>query len=336
MNKNKTQILINRYLEGVTTPEEEKQLARELLHDNIPDDWKVVQVMLGELAMGEAEYDADVAAETFGKKPAVLSTAAKWLMAASVALLIGFAYFCHIGHDNEDVVAEAKNEKTTEHKTVSNVYHNIAKKFGDNQQTNETSKKVKTTIDRKSNNKLLSVTNINENADVSQTEPVQDITKVTPVNAEPIDNKLHYASNAAKDSLDEYQAPGRMEEFVIKMANYYHVKGESLACSSDKKDSMVVCTAYVFEDTNDIDIFRRLLQAACWYDDKTPGYLLNYSRKQFFFCLKDMRIGLKYLWIAERVRNKILLYCTHSPIDTEVSSDCFREYRDKLSNTIIY
>lgn len=227
-------------------------------------------------------------------------------------------------------------KKKTERKTVSNVYHNSIKKSCGNRQTNETSKKVKTTIDHKSNNKQLSVTNINENAYVSLTEPVQDITKVTPVNAEPIDNKLHYASNVAKDSLDEYQAPGRMEEFIIQMANYYHVKGESLACSSDKKDSLVVCTAYVFENTNDIDIFRRLLQAACWYDDKTPGYLLNYSRQQFFFCLKDMRIGLKYLWIAERVRNKILLYCTHSPIDTEVSSDCFREYRDKLSNTIIY
>lgn len=142
MNKNETQILINRYLEGVTTPEEEKLLAGELLHDNIPDDWKVVQVMMGELAMGEAEYDADVAAETFGKKPVMLPTAAKWLIAASVALLIGFAYFCHIGHDNEDVVAEAKNEKTTERKTVSNVYHNSIKKSCGNRQTNETSKKV--------------------------------------------------------------------------------------------------------------------------------------------------------------------------------------------------
>ena len=126
-----------------------------------------------------------------------------------------------------------------------------------------------------------------------------------------------------------------MEEFIVKIANYHHIKCDSLSCAIGKDDSDVVSTAYVFPDTKELDLFRRLLQAACWYNDKMPGYLLNYSHQQFFFCLKDMRKGLKYLWIAERVRNKILLYSTHSPLDTEVSSDGFREYRDKLSNTSI-
>ena len=126
-----------------------------------------------------------------------------------------------------------------------------------------------------------------------------------------------------------------MEEFIVKIANYHHIKCDSLSCAIGKDDSDVVSTAYVFPDTKELDLFRRLLQAACWYNDKMPGYLLNYSHQQFFFCLKDMRKGLKYLWIAERVRNKILLYSTHSPLDTEVSSDGFREYRDKLTNTSI-
>ena len=126
-----------------------------------------------------------------------------------------------------------------------------------------------------------------------------------------------------------------MEEFIVKIANYHHIKCDSLSCAIGKDDSDVVSTAYVFPDTEELDLFRRLLQAACWYDDKMPGYLLNYSHQQFFFCLKDMRKGLKYLWIAERVRNKILLYSTHLPLDTEVSSDGFREYRDKLTNTSI-
>lgn len=98
----------------------------------------------------------------------------------------------------------------------------------------------------------------------------------------------------------------------------------------------IVSMAYVFEDNENLNLFDRLLQAACWYDGKTPGYFLNYSYRQFFFCLKDLRLGLKYLWIAERVNGKILLYSTHSPIETDVSSECYQEYRDKLTHTSIH
>lgn len=150
----------------------------------------------------------------------------------------------------------------------------------------------------------------------------------------PIDKNLHYAKNETIDTI--YQAPGRMEEFIVKMAYYNNVKGEPLECSSDKNDSTIVSMAYVFEDNENLNLFDRLLQAACWYDGKTPGYFLNYSYRQFFFCLKDLRLGLKYLWIAERVNGKILLYSTHSPIETDVSSECYQEYRDKLTHTNIH
>jgi hypothetical protein len=142
---------------------------------------------------------------------------------------------------------------------------------------------------------------------------------------------VHYASNIGEN----YQAPRRMEDFIAKMANYNNVKGEELDCTSGKKDTTVISMAYLFEDRDELNLFGRLLQAACWYNDKTPGYLLNYSHQQFFFCLKDLHLGLKYLWIAERVNGKILLYSTHSPINTEVSSECFKEYRDKLTHTSI-
>lgn len=155
-------------------------------------------------------------------------------------------------------------------------------------------------------------------------------------NTELSNEHLHHASTVTNDNLDNYQAPSRMEEFIVKLANYHHIKGDTLYCTSDKNDSTVICTAYVFEDTNETSLFRQLLLAACWYDDKTPGYLLNCSQQQFFFFLKDMRIGLKYLWIAERVKDKILLYTTRSPLDTEVSSEYFIEYRDKISNTSNY
>lgn len=304
MNKNEIQRLIDRYLNGVTTPEEEQQLARALLGGNIPDEWKVVRIMLGELAMGEAEYDADMAKKASRKKSFVLPVPVRWLIAASVALLIGFVCFNSIESNEDNVVAEMKTDKPQEHRMVSN-----------NAVSNESPSKEQTD----GTNTGLTIHNSNVN---------NIIAKVT-------DENLHYASNVINDTVDNYQSPSRMEEFIVKIANYHHIKCDSLSCAIGKDDSDVVSTAYVFPDTEELDLFRRLLQAACWYDDKMPGYLLNYSHQQFFFCLKDMRKGLKYLWIAERVRNKILLYSTHSPLDTEVSSDSFREYRDKLTNTSI-
>lgn len=304
MNKNEIQRLIDRYLNGVTTPEEEQQLARALLGGNIPDEWKVVRIMLGELAMGEAEYDADMAKKASRKKSFVLPVPVRWLIAASVALLIGFVCFNSIESNEDNVVAEMKTDKPQEHRMVSN--NAISNESPTKEQTDGT-------------NTGLTIHNSNVN---------NLIAKVT-------DENLHYASNVINDTVDNYQSPSRMEEFIVKIANYHHIKCDSLSCAIGKDDSDVVSTAYVFPDTEELDLFRRLLQAACWYDDKMPGYLLNYSHQQFFFCLKDMRKGLKYLWIAERVRNKILLYSTHSPLDTEVSSDGFREYRDKLLNTSI-
>ena len=304
MNKNEIQRLIDRYLNGVTTPEEEQQLARALLCDDIRGEWRGVRIMLGELAMGEAEYDTDMAEKVSHVKPVVVSIFARWLVAASIALVIGFVCFNSIESNEDNVVAEMKTDKPQEHRMVSN-----------NAVSNESPTKEQTD----GTNTGLTIHNSNVN---------NIIAKVT-------DENLHYASNVINDTVDNYQSPSRMEEFIVKIANYHHIKCDSLSCAIGKDDSDVVSTAYVFPDTEELDLFRRLLQAACWYDDKMPGYLLNYSHQQFFFCLKDMRKGLKYLWIAERVRNKILLYSTHSPLDTEVSSDGFREYRDKLTNTSI-
>lgn len=52
------QILIEKYLEGMTTPEEELSLARELQRPGLPEEWQAIRLMLGDLALGEAEYDA--------------------------------------------------------------------------------------------------------------------------------------------------------------------------------------------------------------------------------------------------------------------------------------
>ena len=142
---------------------------------------------------------------------------------------------------------------------------------------------------------------------------------------------LHYAAyTPTEDST--YQAPSRMDEFIAKMAAYNKVEAVSMDCTPG--DSLAVGKAYVFDDKQDMDLFGRLLQAACWYDSKTPGYLLNFSHQQFFFTLKDLHKNEKYLWIAERiVGGRILLYSSHSPIETEVSSTCYQTYREQLTHT---
>lgn len=58
MTNKDIQKLIDRYLEGETSPQEERLLARELQCDNLPEEWQAIRLMLGELAMGEAQYDA--------------------------------------------------------------------------------------------------------------------------------------------------------------------------------------------------------------------------------------------------------------------------------------
>ena len=120
-----------------------------------------------------------------------------------------------------------------------------------------------------------------------------------------------------------------MDDFISQLADYHQVKQGQLTCSLPV-DSSVVSSVYVFPDKDEINLFGRLLQVACWYDSKTPGYHLNFSQEQFFFELKDLRCQLQYRWVAERINGRILFYSTHAPLGTKVSSACYQQYRDEL------
>ena len=147
------------------------------------------------------------------------------------------------------------------------------------------------------------------------------------------DDNLHYATYTAEED-STYQAPSRMDEFITKIAEYNKVKAVPLDCITDKEKSNIANKAYVFQDTKELDLFSRLFQAACWYDSKAPGYLLNFSQQQFFFTLKDLRKGEKYLWVAERIDGgRILLYSSLSPIEANVSTACYQKYREQLTHT---
>ena len=140
---------------------------------------------------------------------------------------------------------------------------------------------------------------------------------------------LHYAAaDLTKDTIP-YQDPARVDDYIFQLAEHHQVKQGQLTCSLPV-DSSVVSSVYVFPDKDEINLFSRLLQVACWYDSKTPGYHLNFSQEQFFFELKDLRRQLQYRWVAERINGRILFYSTHAPLGVKESSACYQEYRDEL------
>ena len=91
MTNKDIQQLIDKYLEGNTSPQEEQTLAHELLRPDIPEEWQAVRLMLGELAMGEAEYDAIMAQRN--TKPSAILIALRIISSAAAIYLIGLFFY---------------------------------------------------------------------------------------------------------------------------------------------------------------------------------------------------------------------------------------------------
>ena len=124
-----------------------------------------------------------------------------------------------------------------------------------------------------------------------------------------------------------------MNDFIAKFANYYKVTPVAMNCADDSTETRVVSNAYVFPDEEEVNVIGRMLQMAVKYGNDAPGYGLSLSRDQFIFQLCDKRKHTKYLWLAERVRGYILLYATHAPIEAELSSACYQDFRENFTNT---
>ena len=61
MTQQEVNRLIDLYMEGKTSPEEEHQLAIEVNRSDAPAEWKIIAEMLGDLTLGEALYDQTMA-----------------------------------------------------------------------------------------------------------------------------------------------------------------------------------------------------------------------------------------------------------------------------------
>ena len=57
MTHKETEELIDKFLNGETSLEEENRLALEVIRNDAPREWKIIAVMMGELAIDEALFD---------------------------------------------------------------------------------------------------------------------------------------------------------------------------------------------------------------------------------------------------------------------------------------
>ena len=85
MTNKDTEILIQKYLNGETTAEEERMLALEVTRENVPDYWKVIAEMLGELTVDEALFNQMMAERSRKSRIVKLWP---WVAAACVAALL--------------------------------------------------------------------------------------------------------------------------------------------------------------------------------------------------------------------------------------------------------
>ena len=325
MTNKDIQQLIDRYLEGETSPEEERMLAQELLREDLPSEWQAIRLMLGELAMGEAEYDAMMAKrqQTANQKAMAGIVRMKWRWTAAAACLLLL-----VGTGTMILMKKSDTTPLVAQNTAQSlpVVADLTPPATDNEIPQGTPIPP-VVADLKSATQETGDFKSPSTEPSPSVESSAELSDSSSLSAE--DPNLHYASLETNTDTIPYQDPVRVDEFIEKLAAYYEVKQGELECSQPV-DSTVVSTVYVFPDKKEIDVFSRLLQVACCYSDETPGYLLNFSHLQFFFELKDIRKQLQYRWIAERVNGKILLYSTCAPIEVVVSSACYQEYRDEL------
>jgi len=312
--------LVARFLDGETTLEEEERLYAFFQRKDVPADLKEYQEMFrGYAAIAPKQADGKRDTKKLPLWLRVASVAAAFLVAVSLIGYTLYHYYTAKPQGDELIVQHPNPQPKEEPKMIAEV-------------KKEVKKEVNVEAKKEVNKKV--VVNVEEDATVT-IEKEEEESVMVEVEEEVVPTAI-YASNETTDST--YQAPSRMEEFIAKLAEYNQVEPVPLKCSQTG-DSTVSIAAYIFPDTKEVDVFGRLLQAACWFDDATPGYHLNFSHLQFFFELKDKRKGLKYLWIADRINGKILLYGTHSPIGTSVSSECYQGLRDGLmhaNNKVTY
>jgi len=128
MKKKDIEQLINKYLEGETSPAEEQKLALELQRPDIPEEWQAIRLMLGELTLGEAEYHSLLAKKSLpfggglerGRGALVISL--RFITSMAAVLLVGLFLYQHLPEENVNEVPHYYTLNSTAGNTLKNVY----------------------------------------------------------------------------------------------------------------------------------------------------------------------------------------------------------------------
>lgn len=120
--------LINKYLEGETSPAEEQKLALELQRPDIPEEWQAIRLMLGELTLGEAEYHSLLAKKSLpfggglerGRGALVISF--RFISSMAAVLLVGLFLYQHTPNGNVNEVPHYYTSNFAAGSTLKNVY----------------------------------------------------------------------------------------------------------------------------------------------------------------------------------------------------------------------
>lgn len=118
MNTNEVEKLIEKYLDGLTTPDEERRLSAAVGRRDAPRHWQTVAVMLGEMARAEAVYEQRVAEHRLLRRRRYVG----WAVAASLAVvsLAGLLYNSSRSNQSQADVAIAyvDGREITDHSQV--------------------------------------------------------------------------------------------------------------------------------------------------------------------------------------------------------------------------
>ena len=104
MNRKEIDKLIDKYLEGTTTPEEELLLAREVNRPDGPVEWEAIRAMLGTLTLDEAAYDEEMARR---RSRSMWTRRIGWAMAASIVVVAGIGLWFNSQQESSTDIAIA-------------------------------------------------------------------------------------------------------------------------------------------------------------------------------------------------------------------------------------
>ena len=105
MTYQETEILIQKYLNGETTPDEERLLALEVSREDAPQEWSIIAEMLGELTIDEALFDQIM--EERNRKPRIFKMW-PWAAAACIIGILIMVFTPPRSADKTPLVAESK------------------------------------------------------------------------------------------------------------------------------------------------------------------------------------------------------------------------------------